>query len=131
MFGKLTMIAVAQAQMVKTVKFVGSLDRLRFHEIQTQIQALNIQLGDVALVDLADVSFMDSSGLSALIMALKDIRADGGDVCLCSPQPQVKILLDLLVMEQVFKIFPDRAAFEEFHHSYAKMSAKNPLFVNH
>jgi anti-sigma B factor antagonist len=128
MFGKLTMIA--EAQMVKTVKFVGSLDRLRFHEIQTQVQGMNIQLGDVALVDLAAVNFMDSSGLSALIMALKDVRAAGGDVCLCSPQPQVKILLDLLVMEQVFKIFPDRDAFTEFHNSYTKMNAQNPLFVN-
>jgi anti-anti-sigma factor len=117
------------SQMVKVAKFSGSLDRLRFHEIRTGIQVLGIQLGDVALVDLADVTFMDSSGLSAMIMALKEVRAAGGDVCLCSPQPQVKILLDLLAMEQVFKMFPDRATFDEFHGSYAKLNGQYPLFA--
>jgi anti-anti-sigma factor len=115
--------------MVKVAKFAGSLDRLRFHEILAGIQDLRVQLGDVALVDLSDVTFMDSSGLSAVIMALKEVRSAGGDLCLCSPQPQVKILLDLLAMEQVVKVFPDRTEFDQFHGSYAKMSEQHPLFV--
>ncbi len=115
--------------MVKVAKFAGSLDRLRFHEILAGIQDLNIQLGDVALVDLSDVTFMDSSGLSAVIIALKEVRSAGGDLCLCSPQPQVKILLDLLAMEQVFKVFLDRAGFDQFHGSYIKLSEQHPLFA--
>jgi anti-sigma B factor antagonist len=116
-------------QPLKVAAFTGTLDRNRFHEIQQTIVALDIQLGDVALIDLAHVSFMDSSGLSALIMALKDVRAAGGDLCICAPQPQVQILLDLLSMEQVFKIFPDRQTFSDFRASYAKFTAMQPLFV--
>jgi anti-sigma B factor antagonist len=120
---------ITQIQPFKVTAFTGTLDRTRFHEIQQTIVALEIQLGDVALVDLTHVNFMDSSGLSALIMALKEVRAAGGDLCICAPQPQVQILLDLLSMEQVFKIFPDRQAFSDFRASYAKLTTIQPLFV--
>lgn len=66
----------------------------------------------VILVDLQDVTFMDSSGLGTLVVALKAVRAKGGKMFLCSVNDQVKMLFELTSMGSVFKIFADRKAFE-------------------
>ncbi len=64
------------------------------------------------LVDFQSVTFMDSSGLGALVMALKSVRAKGGKLFLCSLNDQVRLLFELTRMDQVFNILPDAAAFE-------------------
>lgn len=67
----------------------------------------------VILLDLQDVKFMDSSGLGAIVAALKTVRAAGGQLYLCSPNQQVKMLFELTSVDQVFELFADRAAFAQ------------------
>ena len=52
------------------------------------------RVADVEL-DLADVTFMDSSGLSALIKAASILRDRDGNLTLCNPTPPVARLLDV------------------------------------
>jgi anti-sigma B factor antagonist len=52
-------------------------------------------------VDLANVDFMDSSGLGALISGLKTARQAGGDLRIAAPSEQVKLVLQLTNMERV------------------------------
>ncbi|MEU1040661.1 STAS domain-containing protein [Streptomyces sp. NPDC005551] len=47
------------------------------------------------LLDLAAVSFMDSSGINAIVQARAEARAVGGSVRLISPTPAVRRILDL------------------------------------
>jgi stage II sporulation protein AA (anti-sigma F factor antagonist) len=47
------------------------------------------------LLDLAAVSFMDSSGINALLQAREQTRSVGGSVRLISPTPTVRRILDL------------------------------------
>lgn len=67
----------------------------------------------VILVDFKEVSFLDSSGLGALVVAFKAARAAGGKLCLCSISPQVKMLFELTSMDRIFEVFADRSAFEQ------------------
>lgn len=67
----------------------------------------------VILLDLQDVKFMDSSGLGAIVAALKTVRTAGGRLYLCSLNQQVKMLFELTSVDQVFELFPNRAAFVE------------------
>jgi anti-sigma B factor antagonist len=64
------------------------------------------------LIDFKDVSFMDSSGLGLLIVALKTVKAAGGRLSLCSVSNEVRIVFELTDVEQFFEIFPDRDSFE-------------------
>ncbi|KAM3092796.1 STAS domain-containing protein [Phormidesmis sp. 146-35] len=64
------------------------------------------------LVDFKEVSFMDSSGLGLLIVALKTVKAEGGKLSLCSVSNEVKIVFELTDVEQFFEIFSDRDSFE-------------------
>lgn len=48
------------------------------------------------VVDLADVTFLDSSGLSVLAIALKGQRAHDGRVSVVNPRPIVRRAIDLV-----------------------------------
>jgi anti-sigma B factor antagonist len=75
-------------------------------------QALDAD-ADVVLIDCQELSFMDSSGLGAMIVALKMIRSAGKLLCLCAVNKQVGMLLDLTDTRRVFQIFTDRVEFEQ------------------
>ena len=49
---------------------------------------------DRLIVDLGEVSFVDSSGLGAVIGGLKVARQAGGDLRIARPNQQVKLVLD-------------------------------------
>lgn len=65
------------------------------------------------LVDFKDVTFMDSSGLGALVLAFKTLRAADTKLVLCSINEQVRILFELTNMDKVFEIFPSQDAFNQ------------------
>ncbi|PSN18697.1 sulfate transporter [filamentous cyanobacterium CCP5] len=67
---------------------------------------------EVLLLDLKDVTFIDSSGLGILVVILKQLRTAGRRLCICSINDQVKMLFELTSMNQVFEVFDDRDAFE-------------------
>jgi anti-sigma B factor antagonist len=70
------------------------------------------------VVDLAEVSFIDSSGLGALVSALKTLkRSDhGGDVRLARVQPPVVSLLEIIRLNRVFATYPTvEQAVDSFH----------------
>jgi anti-sigma B factor antagonist len=59
------------------------------------------------IVDLGDVSFIDSSGLGALVSALKTLKRSetGGDVRLARVQAPVVSLLEIIRLNRVFTTY--------------------------
>ena len=84
----------------KTVDFRNKIDQ----SIKNGVQMI--------LVDFTDVTFMDSSGLGALVLALKTVRSSGVKLVICSINEQVKMLFELTSMDRVFEIFTNREEFE-------------------
>ena len=60
------------------------------------------------VVDLESLNFIDSSGLGALLTALKTCRAEGGDVRLCRLSEPVRAIFELTCLFRVFDAFDDR-----------------------
>jgi anti-sigma B factor antagonist len=60
----------------------------------------------LVVVDLAEVDFIDSSGLSALVSGLKALRQHGGSISLSKPHPQALTALRLTMLDRVFPIYP-------------------------
>lgn len=58
------------------------------------------------VVDMAAVSYLDSSGITVLISALKAARLLGGTVRLACCQPVILQLLDLTGLSRVFLVYP-------------------------
>lgn len=59
------------------------------------------------VVDLAETTFLDSSGLGALIAGLKAARQVGGDLRIARPTPAVQSVFELTNMDKILKARPD------------------------
>jgi anti-anti-sigma factor len=66
------------------------------------------------LIDFQDVSFMDSSGFGALVMALKRVRQSDRQLYLCNLNGQLKLVLELTSMDRVFTVFESRTDCQDF-----------------
>jgi anti-anti-sigma factor len=62
------------------------------------------------VVDLSDVSFIDSAGLGALISGLKAARGAGGYLRVACPTDQTRLVLELTTLHRVL---PPYATIEE------------------
>jgi anti-anti-sigma factor len=98
---------------VKVIQLSGLLDGPKGTQLRHTVEEA-IQAGTrIVLIDCTAVEFMDSSGLGALVMALKQMRASGGRLALCAINDQIKMLLKLTDMDSVFETFADRSAFDQ------------------
>ena len=100
-------ISKAEANLrVVTLKLDGRLDALKEPSLRSAIDE-QLSAGPTALViDLADVEFVDSAGLAALVKGMKDARRDGGDLRLVSPvSADAMRVFKLTRFDQVFSMF--------------------------
>lgn len=99
--------------LVKVVEPVGLLDGTKAGKFREEISQLVEDKAEIVLVDFKNVTFMDSSGLGALVLALKTVRASGGKMFICSVNDQIKMLFELTSMDRVFEIFANRSEFDK------------------
>jgi anti-sigma B factor antagonist len=59
------------------------------------------------IVDLARVSYIDSSGLAVLIEGMRNVEEYGGKFALAGLQEPVRTVFEIARLDQVFQIFPD------------------------
>jgi anti-sigma B factor antagonist len=98
---------------IQVIEPKGILDGTKTVEFQYQIDQ-NIESGaHIILVDFQNVTFMDSSGLGALVKALKTVNAADVKLFLCSLNDQIKMLFELTSMDLYFSICPNREEFEK------------------
>lgn len=98
---------------VKIVQPSGILDGVSANQLRRQISDVVENGADIVLVDFQDVTFMNSSGLGALVSALRMVQSSGGKLFICSLNDQLKMILELTKMNRVFKAFANRDEFEQ------------------
>ena len=96
---------------VKVVHPSGILDGIRANQLRRDINDIVATGADIVLIDLKDVNFIDSSGLGALVSAMKTVRTGGGQLFVCSLNDQVKMVFELTKMDRVFENFADQDEF--------------------
>ena len=98
---------------IKSVEIIVLPARLSMAEsgdIRESINALIEKGCEHLVLDLEQVNFIDSSGLSVLVSTLKAVTPHQGGVVLLSPSNGVRSLIELTRLHQVFAIFEDLAA---------------------
>ena len=98
---------------VKVLQPTGILDGTKAAQFRQDISKLVETGAKTILVDFKDVTFMDSSGLGALVLALKTVRAANGNLMVCSINEQIKILFELTSMDRIFEIFENQEEFDK------------------
>jgi anti-sigma B factor antagonist len=98
---------------IKVIQPSGILDGTQALQFRQEI-AEAVQGGvEIIVVDFKNVTFMDSSGLGALVLSLKTVRSGGAKLFLCSINEQIKMLFELTNMDRVFEIFSSREELEQ------------------
>ncbi len=72
--------------------------------------SLNMMIGKTPkqlIVDLARVTYIDSSGLAALIEGMQNVQKYDGKFALTGLQEPVRTIFEIARLDQVFRIFPD------------------------
>jgi anti-sigma B factor antagonist len=85
----------------------GRLDAATAPELKTTLKRLVTEGHHRLVVDLTEVSFIDSSGLSALVSGLKATREAGGTLKLAGLNEQTRTAFRLTLLDRVFEIYPD------------------------
>jgi anti-sigma B factor antagonist len=109
------MIAVLGLKMTSSFKVLepaGILDSTQAEAFRKAVDEALEEKYEIILIDLKNVTFIDSSGLGSLVMVLKKVRAADRKLYICSVNDQVRMLFDLTGMDRVFEVFADRAEFE-------------------
>jgi len=92
-------------QLVITVR-EERLDAHNSGELKDRILRILEEGGRRLVVDLADVSFIDSSGLGALLSGYKNATQRAGSFILSGLQPRVRAMFELTRLNRVFDIYP-------------------------
>jgi anti-sigma B factor antagonist len=88
----------------------GRLDLLSAGEIKQRLSQAVAEGKRRLVIDLGEVSFIDSSGLGALISGLKSARAAGGYLRIARASEQARLILELTTLHRVL---PPYATVEE------------------
>lgn len=70
------------------------------------IQMISQKGRDLVIFDLQKLSFIDSSGLGALLSLLRQINTRGGHLCLAGMTPPVQTIFELVSMQKIFECYP-------------------------
>ncbi|MFB6496774.1 anti-sigma F factor antagonist [Bacillus haynesii] len=87
---------------VLCIRLTGELDHHTAETLRKQVSD-QLEQSDIRhiVMNLADLSFMDSSGLGVVLGRYKEIKQLGGEMIVCAISPAVKRLFD---MSGLFKI---------------------------
>lgn len=91
----------------------GLLNNVNANALKSDIASYVAEGQKIVRVDFQGVTFINSSGIGALVATLKIVKAQGGEIFLYSLNPQVRMIFELTKMDQVFKISDDRTELEE------------------
>jgi len=87
-----------------TVHLAGELDLSTAPQLRRTVEELYREGTESLILDLSELTFVDSTGLSEFVAALKHCRNRGGDVVLRSPTPSTTRVLNICGLDRVFTI---------------------------
>lgn len=101
------------SRQIQVIEPTEILEQEKATQLQQTIFALIEQGVDGVLVDLKQVSFINSSGLGVLVKTYSHLKKQEKELFLCSLNDQLRIVFELTSMDSCFKIFENREAFNE------------------
>ena len=84
----------------------GEIDLHVSPRVAASLGAMIEQKPQRLVVDLSNVTYIDSSGLAVLIEGMQNVEAYGGKFILAGIQENVKPIFEIARLDQVFLIFP-------------------------
>jgi anti-sigma B factor antagonist len=94
---------------VAVVTVTGDVDLGTAPDFEDELtRAVGEQLGTGLVVDLSAISFIDSTGLNALVHAFERQRLAGSSLALVSEDRRVAMMLEVTRLDRVLRRYPTR-----------------------
>lgn len=91
---------------IKVLTLSGRFDALTSPGVQSWLEDATKAKPAQIVVNLAAVTFIDSTALSTLVAGMKRARQLDGDLRLCKLQQPVRMIFELTRLDKAFEIFP-------------------------
>ncbi len=88
----------------------GRLDITTAWQFRLKLQECISKLSRHIIVNLSEVNFIDSSGLTSLVAGMRDADKVQGSFRICDVHPEARLVFEVTMMDSVFEIFATEAA---------------------
>lgn len=99
--------AVLRQDRANVLPLEGDIDLHVSPVVREALNAMIKKKPERIVIDLSRVTYIDSSGVAALILAMQDVEAYGGKFFLSGLQETLRLIFETSRLERVFRIFPD------------------------
>lgn len=90
---------------VVVLRPTGRLDITTAWQFRLKLQECISQLSPHIVVNLSQVNFIDSSGLTALVAGMRDADKKNGSFRISSVHPEARLVFEVTMMDSVFEMF--------------------------
>ena len=98
----------------KVIEVVGDVDLYNVVELKQVIfKLIDAEYAQSLIIDMKNISYMDSSGIGALVAGQKKVKTKGGKFALMNMKEDVLNILKLATLDQFFKIYENENQVEE------------------
>lgn len=87
----------------------GRLDITTAWQFRLKLQECISRVSPHVVVNLGQVNFIDSSGLTSLVAGMRDADKVKGSFRICDVHPEAKLVFEVTMMDSVFEIFDTEA----------------------
>ena len=84
---------------------LGRLDITTAWQFRLKLQECISKFSPHVVVNLAQVNFIDSSGLTSLVAGMRDADKVKGSFSICNVHSEAKLVFEVTMMDSVFEIF--------------------------
>ena len=114
-----TVIPPKDGDDVCVVQLIGEIDVFASPEVKAALVGLIKDGHSLLVIDFAKVAYIDSTGLGALVAALKGARERGGSIAIVCTNPQIRRIFDITGLVKVFGMFDDiESARKDLHERF-------------
>lgn len=97
-------MAIREEGPVRILVLEGRLDAAVAAQVKERIQELLDEGNQHLVLDLGGVTFLDSSGLGALVSCLRRVKEKKGEIKLAALRPEVRSIFDITRVSRLFQI---------------------------
>ena len=92
-------------QSVAILAPTGRLDITTAWQFRLKLQECISSVTPHLVINLSQVNFIDSSGLTSLVAGMRDADKEKGSFRLCNVHPEAKLVFEVTMMDSVFEIY--------------------------
>ncbi len=86
----------------------GEVDLYTAPELKRELHRLVDEGATRFVIDMSETTFIDSTTLGVLLSVVKRVRPEGGTVVLVCPDPNVRRIFEITLLDRVFAIVDTR-----------------------